>query len=93
LILNWDGKERYKKYKFNKRIKYAQIDPNYINWMDLNMINNSMAAKEPTKAAAKVQHQNAFLGAEGFVLFWGVGMSSVLAKTTGIPTAIGTKSP
>ncbi len=73
LILNWDGKERYKKYKFNKRIKYAQIDPNYINWMDLNMINNSMAAKEPTKAAAKYSTKMLFWVQRVLFFFGGLG--------------------
>ena len=53
LTLNWNGQERSKKYKFSKRIKYVQIDPNYVNWMDLNLINNSKASKEPTKVASK----------------------------------------
>jgi hypothetical protein len=73
LILNWDGQERYKKYKFNKRIKYAQIDPNYINWMDLNMINNSMAAKEPTKAAAKYSTKMLFWVQRVLFFFGGLG--------------------
>jgi hypothetical protein len=61
LHINWSGSERFRKFRFKKRIKYVELDPEYINWMDLNMINNSVAAKEPTKAAAKYGTK---------VLFW-----------------------
>ena len=51
--LNWSGTERTKRFKFKKRIKYVQLDPKNINWMDLNIINNSLSVKEPSKVASK----------------------------------------
>ncbi|HLO42753.1 MAG TPA: M1 family metallopeptidase [Leadbetterella sp.] len=72
-IMHWSGAERYKKYKFRKRIKYVQIDPGYINWMDLNMINNSAAAKEPTKAAAKYSTKILFWVQRILFFFGGLG--------------------
>ena len=59
--ISWDGQETSKKFRFSKRIKFVQIDPEYKNWMDLNMINNSVSAKEPTKVASKFAVK---------VLFW-----------------------
>ncbi|MBL0303145.1 MAG: M1 family metallopeptidase [Cytophagaceae bacterium] len=59
--ISWDGQETSKKFRFSKRIKFVQIDPEYKNWMDLNMINNSISAKEPTKVASKFAVK---------VLFW-----------------------
>jgi Peptidase family M1 domain len=73
VILNWSGAERYKKFRFNKRIKYVQLDPNYINWMDLNMINNSAAAKQPTKAAAKYSTKMLFWVQRVLFFFGGLG--------------------
>ena len=73
LLVNWDGKDRYKKYKYNKRIKYVQLDPENINWMDLNMINNSVATKEPTKAATKYSTKMLFWVQRLLFLFGGLG--------------------
>lgn len=52
-IVKWSGQENQKEFKFNNRIKYVEIDPDKKNWMDLNMINNSKATSDPTKAASK----------------------------------------
>lgn len=73
LLVNWDGTDRYKKYKYNKRIKYVQLDPEYINWMDLNIINNSVSAKEPTKAAAKYSTKILFWVQRLMFFFGGLG--------------------
>ena len=73
LLVNWDGTDRYKKYKYNKRIKYVQLDPEYINWMDLNIINNSVSAKEPTKVAAKYSTKILFWVQRLMFFFGGLG--------------------
>jgi hypothetical protein len=72
-IIEWNGKDRYKKFRFKKRIKYVQLDPEYINWMDLNMINNSVAAKDPTKAAAKYGTKTLFWVQRILFFFGGLG--------------------
>ncbi len=43
----WDGKERWKKFKYIKpvKVKYVKIDPEEILLLDRNRINNSMRAK------------------------------------------------
>jgi hypothetical protein len=60
-IIEWNGKDRLKTFSFKERIKYVRIDPELVNWMDLNRVNNGRAIKEPTKVASKFALK---------VLFW-----------------------
>jgi Peptidase family M1 domain len=71
-IINWGGKESLKTYKFGKRIKIVKIDPETKNWMDMNLINNSMAVKAPTKVAVKYANKFLFWVQNIFFLLGGL---------------------
>jgi hypothetical protein len=68
----WDGKERIKEYAFKKRIKYAQIDPSYKNYLDMNMINNSYSSKSSTAVAAKYGTKMIFWAQQVFFSLFGL---------------------
>lgn len=52
----WDGKERYKKFEYtdNVSIKSVQIDPDYMNRMDINMINNSFTVQSDNASVRRI---------------------------------------
>jgi hypothetical protein len=47
ILENWDGKSRFKDYKYTgyKKIIWVKIDPDFKNRMDVNFINNSMTTE------------------------------------------------
>jgi len=62
-IRYWKGKERWKKFIFEKsaKAKYAQLDPDQIWLIDSNLTNNSFRVKSSGKGILKLS---------GKLLFW-----------------------
>ena len=72
-IIHWDGKDRTKTFHLNKEIQFVKLDPETKNWMDLNLINNSLAAQDSTLYASKFAAKMLFWMQQLFFLFGGFG--------------------
>lgn len=59
----WKGQERWKKFTLEKvaKVKYAQIDPEYIWLIDSNLANNSIRMKPKRSGILKITTQFLFL--------------------------------
>ncbi len=68
-IIKWNGEESLKKYSFDKNISRVELDPQRINWMDLNIINNSLSVSEPTLLASKFSSKVIFWF-QNFIMFF-----------------------
>lgn len=72
-IIHWDGKDKAKKFQLKKKIKFVKIDPETKNWMDLNLINNSLSTQDHPLFATKYATKMLFWVQQLFFLFGGFG--------------------
>ena len=68
-IIHWDGKDRTKTFHLKKKIQFVKLDPETKNWMDLNLINNSLATQDPSLFASKFAAKMLFWMQQLFFLF------------------------
>lgn len=72
-IIHWDGKDKTKKFQLKKKIKFVKLDPETKNWMDLNLINNSLSTQDHPLFATKFATKMLFWVQQLFFLFGGFG--------------------
>ena len=55
---NWDGKDRWVRYTYDKKAKVvsAEVDPDHLIYLDRDLFNNSRTAKPDTTAARKLHN-------------------------------------
>ncbi len=72
-IIHWDGKDKTKKFQLKKKIKFVKLDSETKNWMDLNLINNSLSTQNHPLFATKFATKMLFWVQQLFFLFGGFG--------------------
>lgn len=53
--LTWDGRDEWKRFTFTRPVAEAYLDPEHVNWLELDRLNNRRLAEADDTLARKVQ--------------------------------------